>query len=235
MSLLLQGRPVLVQACIFGMPVFRVVVDYELRIPRDDASLVRHHEGVDLDELGVLFPEEIVGMADDRGDLFTDVLVQDEAPQEGPDHVRLEAEHGRDVLHEQVLPWDLLHVDAAHCGRHQERLPSGPVDCEAQVEFLPDVEALLQVHLLHAVPMDVHAEDLGRDFACFFQGLRGSDTAGFPTASDEHLGLHHAGERRIHDVFRPRREDAARNWNLVAGEDLLRLVLKELHRGPSRR
>src|SRR5439155_394611 len=83
----------LVQACIFGMPVFRVVVDYELRIPRDDASLVRHHEGVDLDELGVLFPEEIVGMADDRGDLFTDVLVQGEAPQEGPDHVRLEAEH----------------------------------------------------------------------------------------------------------------------------------------------
>src|SRR5437660_758209 len=107
MGLLLQGRPVLVQACVFGMPVFRVVVDHELRIPRDDASLFRHHEGVDLDELGVLFPEEIVGTADDRGDLFTDVLVQGEAPQEGPDHVRLEADHGGDVLHEEVLSWDL--------------------------------------------------------------------------------------------------------------------------------
>src|SRR5437660_9985631 len=108
MSLLLQGRPVLVQACIFGMPVFRVVVDYELRIPRDDASLVRHHEGVDLDELGVLFPEEIVGMADDRGDLFADVLVQGEAPHEGPDDVRLEADQGGDVLPAEIVAWDLL-------------------------------------------------------------------------------------------------------------------------------
>src|SRR2546427_6121216 len=234
-GLLLQGRAVLVEVRVFRMPVFGVVVDHELRVTRYDAPVPRHDERVDFHKLGVLRSEKIVPAAGNRCDLFTDLLVQSEASPEGSDHVWLQTDHGGNVFHVEVLPRHILYVHAAHRGRHQERLARGPVDRESQVKFLRDVEPLLQVHLLHAVPVDLHAEYLARDPARFVQGLRRSDSAGFPAATHEYLGLHHAGEGRVDDVLRPRSQDAARDRDSVAGEDLFRLVFEELHRGPPRR
>src|SRR5207302_576074 len=161
--LLLQRRPVLVQIRVLRMAVFRAVVDHELRVARDHAAASRHDEGIDLDELRVLFPEKIVGAAGDGGDLLSDVTLDRKRARQRPKDVRLDPDHRGDVFHEEVLPRDLLHVHAAHRGGHEERLPRGPIDREAEVKFLRDREALLEVHLLHPIPVDVRAEDLARD------------------------------------------------------------------------
>ena len=233
--LLLQRRPVLVQIRVLRMAVFRAVVDHELRVARDHAAASRHDEGIDLDELRVLFPEKIVGAAGDGGDLLSDVTLDRKRARQRPKDVRLDPDHRGDVFHEEVLPRDLLHVHPAHRGGHEERLPRGPIDREAEVQFLRDREALLEVHLLHPIPVDVHAEDLARDLARLLQRLRGPDAAGLAASSDEDLRLHHAGKGRVRDLLRLRRHDAAGDRDPVSGEDLLRLVLEELHRGPARR
>ena len=233
--LLLQRRPVLVQIRVLWMAVFRAVVDHELRVARDHAAISRHDEGIDLDELRVLFPEELVSAAGDGGDLLGDVTLDRKRARQRPNDVRLDPDHRGDVFHEEVLPRDLLHVHAAHRGGHEERLPRGPIDREAEVQFLRDREALLEVHLLHPIPVDVHAKDLARDLARLLQRLRGPDAAGLAASSDEDLRLHHAGKGRVRDLLRLRRHDAAGDRDSVPGEDLLRLVLEELHRGPARR
>jgi hypothetical protein len=194
-----------------------------------------HDEGVDLHEFRVFLAEDLVGFASDRGDLVCGLLREAEGRSQGAQDIRLDPDHRGDVLHEKPIPRDLFDLHSAHRGGHQEGLAGRAIDREAEIQLLRDRESLLQVHLLHAVPADLHSQDLAGHAAGFLEGLRGPNASRLAPAADEDLGLHHARERRIDDVLGPRGEGAAGNRDSVAGEDLLRLVLEEFHRGLLRR
>src|SRR6266581_3040328 len=226
---LLERRSILVQRRVFRMTVFRVVVDHELRIAGDNPPVARHRERIDLDELCVFVAEEVVRVPCHVDDLVPNFLREGELAQEGPPDVRLGPDEDGHMLHEDLLVRDGLDLHAAERARHEEGLPRGPIDRIGKVQLPADVEPLLQVHLLDRVPADVHPEDLARDRPGFIERVRGPDASGLASAADEHLGLHHAREGRVDDVFGPRGDDAAGDRNAVAGEDLLRLVLEEFH------
>src|SRR5437667_12750364 len=80
--------------------------------------------------------------------------------------------------------------------------------------------------------MDVHSEDLPGNRSGLVQRICGLDSAGLAASAHEDLRLDHAGERRVDHVVRSRSGDSVRDWDAIPGEDLLRLVLEELHAGP---
>src|SRR5881296_1040101 len=229
MGLFLERRPVLVQRRVFRMAVFRVVVDHELRIAGDDPPVARHRERIDLDELRVFLAEEVVRFPRNVDDLVSDFLREGELAQEGPPDVRLGPHEDGHLFHEDLVVRNGLDLDAAESARDEEGLPRRPIDRIGKVQLPPDVEPLLQVHLLDRVPADVHSEDLARDRPGFVERVRGPDASRLAAAADEHLGLHHARQGRVDDVFGPRGDHAAGDRNAVASEDLLRLVLEEFH------
>src|SRR5438128_2727078 len=234
-GLLLEGGPVLVQVRVFRMTILRVVVDDELGVSRDHAALFRDDERIDLDEFRILLPEQVIGVPDDGCELVSDLLGKRELLHEASEDVRLDPDDGRDVLHVDLVARDRLDVDPALRARHEKRLSGRSIDGEAEVELPSDVQPLLEVHLFHAIPVDVHAEDLPGDRAGFVERLRGLDSAGLSASADEDLCLDHAGEGRIADVVRSRCDGPPRNGDAIAGEDLLRLVFEELHADRSRR
>src|SRR5207245_3464059 len=125
------------------------------------------------------------------------------------------------VLHMALVARDRFDIDPALRARHEERLSGRSIDGEAEVELPSDVQPFLEVHLFHAIAVDVHAEDLPDDRAGFVQGLRGLDAAGLSASSDEDLGLDHAGERRIDDSVRSRCAGPPRNGDAIPGLDRL--------------
>src|SRR6266571_4117035 len=100
---LLQRRPILVQVRILRVAVFRVVVDHELRVAGDHPAVARDRERVDLHELRVLLPEQIVRPSRDVRDLVAGVLRQAKEREHRPQDIRLEARHRRHVLHENLV------------------------------------------------------------------------------------------------------------------------------------
>src|SRR2546427_939674 len=213
------------------MPIFRVVVDDEFRIARDDLPGIRDDERIDLHEFGILLSKDVVALPRDRRHLVTNVRREPELLREAPEDVRLDADHRGDVFHEELVPRDGFDLHPTHRTRHQEGLPGRAVDREAEVQLLRDVQPFFQVDLFHLVPVDVEAEDLPRHGTRLVHRLRGPDAARFAPTSHENLGLDHARERWARDLFRWVRDDAPRDRNPVPREDLLRLVLEELHPG----
>src|SRR3990172_4801884 len=224
-----ERRPILVHRRVLRMAVFGVVVHDELRAPRDDPSIRGDGEGIDLDELRVLVSEEVVRLPHDVRDLVPNPLREAESLAQGSDRIGLDADHRRDVFQEDLVPRDGFDVDPAEGARHEERLPRGPVDREAQVQFLLDGEALRKEDFLHPVASDGHPEDLRGRLASLLERRRGSNAPRLAAAPDEDLRLHHAGERRVDDPVGRGDDDPAGHGDPVPGEDLLRLVFKELH------
>src|SRR3989454_1115905 len=231
-SLLLEGGPVLVQVRVFRMTILRVVVYDELGVSRDHASVFRDDERIDLDEFRIFLPEQIIGVPDDGCELVADLLGKRELLHEASEDVRLDPDDRRDVLHVDLVARDCLDVDPALRARHEERLPGRSIDGEAEVELSTDVETLLEIHLFHEIPVDVHSENLSGDRAGLVQRIRRLDSAGLAASADEDLRFDHAGERRVDDVVRSRSDHSARDRDAIPGEDLLCLVLEELHARP---
>ena len=134
-----------------------------------------------------------------------------------------------------VLLGDTFDVDAALRGEHAEVLLGAAVERERRVVLLGDVGRVLDPDDLHDVALDVHAEDVpgvGADLG----GVVGElDAAGFPAAADLHLRLH---DDRIADAVG--RGDrvvdrghglAGGDGNPVAREQLLALILEQIHAG----
>src|SRR2546426_1044812 len=218
-SLLLEGGPVLVQVRVFRMTILGVVVNEELGVSRDHAGVFRDDERIDLAESRIFLPEQIIGVPDDGCELVADLFGKRELLHEASEDVRLDPDGRRDVLHVDLVARDRLDVDPALRARHEERLPGRSIDGEAEVELPSNVQPFLEVHRFHAIPVDVHAEDLAGDRAGFVQRIRGLDAAGLSASADEDLCLDHAGEGRFDD--RPDLRRGPTDERLVRGPDVV--------------
>ena len=147
-----------------GVLVERVVVDRELRVERLHLALGRDDQRVDLAEHRVAADERLVELPDDRRDLLLLARVVDAgAVDEPPRLVGLEALERVDVQpHERLgaLLGDLLDVDAALGGEHEERLLGAAVEREREVVLLRDLRGALDPELADDVAADVEPEDL---------------------------------------------------------------------------
>jgi hypothetical protein len=222
-----------------GVPEERVVVDGELRVERLHLAFRRDDQRIDLAEHRVELDERSIELLDDRRDLLLltralDACAVDE-PARDP---RLEAFRRIDVQPDQrvgILLGNLLDLDTALRREHEERLLGAPIEGDREVVLLLDVGRLLDPELAHDVAADVEAEDSAR-FLLRVGGIVGElDAAGLAATAGEHLSLHDDGaaERRCRGARFLRRdcEPAVRDRNADAAEELLALVLVQIHGG----
>ena len=135
-----------------------------------------------------------------------------------------------------VLLGDLLDLDAALRREHPEVLLRGAVERERRVVLLGDVARLLDPQRLDDVALDVHAEDVRRRACGTSSALAASlMPPALPAPADLHLRLDHD---RVADAV-GRRDGlvdgvtrlAGRHRDAVAREELLALVLEQVHLG----
>ena len=134
-----------------------------------------------------------------------------------------------------VLLGDLLDLDAALRREHEERLLLATVERDREVVLLRDVGRLLDPELADDVAVDVEPEDVAR-FLLRVGGVVGElDAARLAASAGQHLSLddHGASERRRSGAcfFRRHREPAVRDRDAHAAEELLALVLVQIHGG----
>ena len=222
-----------------GMPEERVVVDGELRVERLHLAVGSHDQRVDLAEHRVELDERAVELLDDRRDLLLLARILDAcAVDEAPRDPRLEALERIDVEPDErvgVLLGDLLDLDAALRREHEERLLLAPVERDREVVLLRDVRGPLDPELADDVAADVEPEDVAR-LLLGVGGILGElDAACLPAAAGEHLRLDddRAAERLRGGarLLGRRREPAVRDGDAEAPEELLPLVLVEVHGG----
>ena len=139
------------------------------------------------------------------------------------------------------LGGDGLDVHAALGTGHQRDALRAAVDDHADVEFLFDVRAFLHQQPAHLLPAraglvrdQLHAEDLGRALLHLVERLRDLDAAALAAAAGVDLRLddpHLAAERLrgLDGLVDGKRRNAARNGHAEPAEDLLALILVNLH------
>jgi hypothetical protein len=137
---------------------------------------------------------------------------------------------------------DFLDVHAALGARHQRHALRRAIHHHADVELLLDVGALLDQQPAHLLPggaglvrHELHAEDLGGALAHFVERAREFHAAALAATARMDLRLDHPHRpaerlRGLHGVVDAERGNAARHRHAVAPEQLLALVLVDLHR-----
>ena len=129
----------------------------------------------------------------------------------------------------------LLDVHPAHAGEHREQLLLGSVEDDRRVVLGGDVRGALDPQVVDGEAANVHAEDrIGMP-----AGLRliggDLDASRLPALADPYLSLDHARVADlvggIDSLLDRARGPAVGNGHTVAREQLLSLVLVEIHRG----
>ena len=215
----------------------RVVVDRELRIEGAHLAVGRDDQRVDLAQHRVAVDERRVQPTDDLGDLLLLARVLDAgAVNEPPRLPRLEPLVRIDVQPDERLGLrlsDLLDVDTALRREHQQRLLLAAVEGDREVVLARDVGRALDPELADDMAVDVEAEDVAGARFRFGRALGELDPAGLPAASRQHLGLDDDGLAELRGrgtrLLRARREPSLGDGDAVAAEELLALVLVQVH------
>ena len=130
-----------------------------------------------------------------------------------------------------------LDLDAALGGGDAEVVAVGPVDQEGEVVLLGDVGRGRDQHAVDGEALDVHAEDLARLRDGVLRVLGQLHATGLAAAAGLDLGLDHdpAALRLGGCLGLLGRGDhgAHRDRDVVLGEELLRLVLHQIHVRPT--
>ena len=226
------------QLGVLGMAEQRVAVERDLRVERHHPAVARDDQRVDLDEHRLLGREGVIEAAEQRADRAHDVGVDAGLEGEPAGVEVLEAEQRVDVQagdRVRVVVGDLLDVHPALRGEHHERLLGRAVEDDRRVVLGGDVGGRLDPDLVHGEAADVHPEDRASVLLGLAAVLGDLDAAGLAAAADQHLRLDHA---RVADVvgggdrlLDGRRGGAGRHRDAVAREQLLALVLEEVHEG----
>jgi hypothetical protein len=129
---------------------------------------------------------------------------------------------------------DLLDLDSALGGEHEERLLLAPVERDREVVLPGDLRRRLDPELAHDVAVDVESEDL-RGFLLGVVGpVRELDATRFPTPAGQHLRLDDdlAAELLGSGAGLGRRQGELpfRRWDAEPPEELLALEFVEIHR-----
>ena len=126
-----------------------------------------------------------------------------------------------------------LDVHAAHAREHHHRLLGAAVEDDRGVVLLVDLGGLLHVQLVDGEAADVHAEDRLGVLLGLLAVVRELDAARLAAAADQDLGLDHAriAERLggLDGLLDRRGGTPLRHGHAVLGEELLSLVLEEVH------
>ena len=133
-----------------------------------------------------------------------------------------------------VLLGDLLDLDAAFGREHEERLLRAAVESDREVVLLGDVGGLLDPDLANDVAVDVETEDVAGLGLRVGRILGELHAAGLAAPAGQNLSL---DDDRPADLLRGgprflrgRREAAVGDGDAEAREELLALVLVEIHR-----
>ena len=219
-----------------------VAVDRHLGVEGDDLAAGGDDQRVDLDQGRVLLARHLGQLHQHLGGLVERVLgeagVGDDLARRGG----VELAGRVDVAFDQrvgVLGGDRLDVHPALGGDHRQQLLLAAVEDHRGVVLLGDVGAALDPDLVDAERAlavgadDVHAEDRVGVLARLLGVLGDLDPAGLAAAADQDLGLDRAGVadplRRGDGVVDRVGDLAARHGDAVLGEQLLALVLEEVH------
>ena len=205
-----------------------------LTVGRDD-------ERVHLAEHRVVVDERVVELRHDGHDLLLLAGVLEARREAEP--ARLPGLEADERLHVELgerlgaLGGDLLDIHAALGREHEERLLLAAVERDREVVLLRDVRGLLDPELPHDVAADVEAQDLARPRVGLVRCLRELDPARLAAPAGQHLGL---DDDLPADLFgrRTRLLGARRHASLgdrdaCTGEELLPLILVEVHGGAS--
>ena len=195
---------------------------------------------VDLDERGVLLDEDRPQLLDHVRRLVGDVGVEaggrDDLGGLGVVDTDLRVDRDpRDGV--GVLVRDDLDLDAALGGGDAEVVAVGAVDQEGEVVLLRDVGGGRDEHPVDGVALDVHAEDLARLGDGVLRVVGELHAAGLAAATRLDLRLDDdpatLGLGRGRGLLGRGDHGADRDRYAVLGEELLRLVLHQIHGDPS--
>ena len=217
-----------------------VVVQGHLAVDREDLAVLGERHGVDLDQRGVLVgehgPEPFGQQRGALRGLGRDAAGRDDLLGSCAVYAGQRAYRDpRDGLGGAVRDLFDLHA-ALHRADGQER-PVGPVEQEREVVLGRDVDRLGDQHRVHGVTLDVHAEDLPGLGVGLVRSVRQLHAACLAPPAGLHLRLHHhqrvalGGELRgdIPCFLGGARDLARLHGHAVLGEQVLRLILKQVH------
>ena len=175
------------------MPVKSRVVDRHLGVERTDPAFRGDDQRIDLAECRVGLLEAAVEGGHDPFDLLAFALVRDTGEQLAR-VVRLEALERIDMdAHQRIgaLGGDLLDLDPALRGEHEQRLAGATVERDREVVLAGDVRGGLDPEAAHDMPPDIEPQDLRRPGLRLVRPVGELHPAGLPAATGQNLRLHH--------------------------------------------
>ena len=214
-----------------------VAVERDLGVERPDLAIGGHDQRVDLDQRRLLAGEDLIQLGEHRPDRPDDVIVDARLERQPATMEVLEAEQRVDVQmgdRVRVLLGDLLDVHPPLGREHHQRRLRRAVEHDRRVVLGRDLRRALDPQLVDGEPTDVHPEDRAGVLRGLGTIVGDLDPAELAAPADLNLCLDRA---RISDrlgggdgvVDGPRRLPG-RDRNTVAREQLLALVLEQIHR-----
>jgi len=233
-----------------GLVVLRVVlvaedgvgVEGDLGIEHMHPALRREDQRVDLDEVGVAFGVGHIQLAQDLDGLVGGGRVEVGALHPGPGGLFGESlggidEHLADGV--GVLGRHCLDLDAALGRQHSEMLLGRAVQREAGVVLLGDVRGLLDPEPMHDMAVDVEPQDVAGVGPHIVDGGGELHASRLAAPAGMHLRLDHHRRaqalRGCHRFVDAEGDFAVGYRHAVAAEELLALILEEIHGGEHRR
>ena len=220
------------------VPVQRAVVDRDLGVQGDDLALGGDDQGVDLDQRRVLGERDVVKLHQELRHLLGRVLVDAGIDRD------LAGRLCRQGLARLHVPPDerrgvglgyLLDVHAAHAREYREQLLLGAVEDDRAVVLGVDSGGSLDPDLMDLEAADVHAEDGLGVTTRLVAIVRDLDPAGLAPLAGPHLRLYDAGIAdllgRLDGSLDAGGVAAVGHRHVVLGEQLLPLVLEQVHQG----
>ena len=130
---------------------------------------------------------------------------------------------------------DFLNIDAACRADHCHRRLRLAVHHDTQIVFFFDGQLGHHQHLLHGQPLDIHAQHTRGSIARLFRGIAKLNATSPATPTNIDLGLndhrHPKVAGNLLGLLRRRGNLAGLNGYPIAAEDVLRLILVNLHFG----
>ena len=221
------------------------VVKIQLRVEADHVILSRDNERVDLDLRAVLADERSIKLLHQRGSLSNGRARDVDGIRHARCLERCKTDDRIDILLDDLLRSlgsDLLDLDAAFLGSHHDDPCRGAINDKAEVIFLFNIRAFFDQEATNLLAFRTRlmrdenlAKQLLRIVFDLFDGLGDLDAARLAAAARMNLRLDDLDSggaeflRVLHRLFDTERRQAVRHIDAEFPQDLLGLVLMNIH------